>query len=269
MLLAVGLVGCKSNRKCSGPDCAPPTQQAPTFADVEPSYPPAAPSYPAEAPPVIIRETPAISQADYNAVQDREALAKRQAQDLANRLAAERAHNQANEARLDEMAKKLADLDPPAGTSPAPDLSLPKLTAADRLVQDLRARSQGDVVRDGDLVIVRVTNSFRAGSDLLRNDVQLISTLNATADALKHYQGATVAVVGHSDGDKIKKSAWKSNEALSLARAQRVASVLADNGVNKDRISIDGMGFRHPLVAQEHSRADKARNRRVEIMIRL
>ncbi len=271
MLLAAGLVGCKSNRSCRGSNCAPTTEQAPVFADVEPSYPPAAPSYPAEAPPATVLTTPAVDQtAALDAARDREELARKRAQALADQLARETAARRANEAKLDEIQAKLADLDhPPAGVPAQPDLRVPEVTSADRLLQELRARVQGDVLREGDMVIVRVTNSFKAGSDLLRKDVQLISTLNATADALKRYRGATVAVVGHSDGDKIKKSGWESNEALSLARAQRVASVLADNGVNKDRISIDGMGFRRPLVAQEHSRADKARNRRVEIMIRL
>ena len=37
---------------------------------------------------------------------------------------------------------------------------------------------------------------------------------------------------------------WESNDALSMARAQRVAQVLADNGVNGNRISIDGRGDR-------------------------
>ena len=129
-------------------------------------------------------------------------------------------------------------------------------------------REFADVMREGDMVIVRCTNSFKAGSDKLKADVQLMTTLNATADALGRHNGASVAVVGHSDGDPIRKSNWPDNDALSLARAQRVAQVLADNGVDQNRISIDGRGFREPLVNPEVGRADKARNRRVEIMIR-
>ena len=112
------------------------------------------------------------------------------------------------------------------------------------------------------------SDSFKSGSDKLKGDVQLMTTLSATADALARFPGATVAIVGHSDGDPIRRSGWESNDALSLARAQRVAQVLADNGVDQNRISIDGRGFRDPLIPDENGRADKARNRRVEIMIR-
>ena len=141
----------------------------------------------------------------------------------------------------------------------------------DRLIDDLRARSHADVVRDGDMVIVRVTDSFRSGSDLLKKDVQLVTTLNAMADALGRYPGAAVSVVGHSDTDKIKKSKhkWGSNEELSMARARRVAQVLQENGVESTRMQVDGVGSREPLVFPERTAADKARNRRVEIMIRL
>ena len=168
------------------------------------------------------------------------------------------------------LARKIDDLEnPPAGVSPEPDMSVPEITQIDRLIQELRARSSADVVRDGDMIIIRVTNGFKSGSDLLKKDVQLISTLNAAADALRRYNGAEVSVVGHSDGDPIKKSPWKDNTALSLARAERVASVLRDNGVAQKRITIDGQGFRSPLIPQERSRSDKATNRRVEIMIRM
>ena len=148
---------------------------------------------------------------------------------------------------------------------------LVEASQADQLVEELRSRSNAEILRDGDMVIVRVTNGFQAGSDLLRKDLQLMTTLNATATALSRYPSASVAVVGHSDTDPINVSRkkWQDNDQLSLARAQRVASVLASNGVDSNSISIDGRGSREPLIAPERSKADKATNRRVEIMIRL
>ncbi len=270
--LAFGLSACKSNTRCSSGNCAPPAtvQEAPTFADVEPTYPPAAPTY-AEAPPIPVDQG-GVSKAELDAARDTADLAKQQAADLARRLAEEKAQREANEARIRDMENKISQLQtaPPAGSGQMPDMDEgPSISRIDQLMDDLRARSAADVLRDGDMVIVRVTNGFKSGSDLLKKDVQLITTLNATADALTRHPGATVAVVGHSDGDPIKKSGWESNDALSLARAQRVAQVLSDNGVNKDRISIDGQGFRSPLIANESTAADKARNRRVEIMIRM
>jgi type VI secretion system protein ImpK len=212
-----------------------------------------------------------VSKAEFDAARDTADLAQQQAADLARRLAEERAQREANEARIRDMEARISEMDrPPAGAVAQPDLtSGPQITAIDKLLDDLRARSDADVQREGDLVIVRMTNGFKPGSDLLKKDVQLITTLNATADALTRHPGATVSVVGHTDSDPIKKSGWESNDALSLARAQRVAQVLSDNGVDKNRISIDGQGFRSPLIANERGPSDKARNRRVEIMIRM
>jgi len=268
--LALGLSACKSNtRKCSTGNCAAPiVEQAPTFADVEPTYPPSAPSYP-DAPPIPVE--PTVSRAELDAARDTADRAKLQAADLARRLTDEKNQREANEARIRDMEAKISEMDrPPAGAVAQPDMGTgPQITAIDKLMDDLRARSDADVMRDGDLVIVRMTNGFKSGSDLLKKDVQLITTLNATADALTRHPGATVAVVGHTDSDPIIKSGWESNDALSLARAQRVAQVLSDNGVDKNRISIDGQGFRSPLIANERGPSDKARNRRVEIMIRM
>ena len=270
-VLAVGLSACKSNtRRCNDGSCAAPAiQEAPTFADVGPSYPPPSPSYAPEAPPIPVE--PTVSKAELDAARDSADMARQQAAELATKLEQERTQRQADSARIRDMEDKIARLnEPPAGDLSQPDLSSgPQVGTIDKLVDDLRARSDADVIRDGDMVIVRVTNSFKAGSDLLKPDVQLVTTLNATADALKRYQGATVAVVGHTDSDPIRKSGWLSNDALSLARAQRVAQVLSDNGVDKNRISIEGQGFRQPLVQQERGPSDKARNRRVEIMIRM
>ncbi len=270
MVLATGLSACRSSSsKCTGPNCAPPTEQAPSFADVEPSYPPAAPSY-SDVPAIESQPAPTVSKAQLDAARDSADLARRQSEELARRLATEEDERRAQDKRIADMARKIDDLEnPPAGVSPEPDMSVPEITQIDRLIQELRARSSADVVRDGNMVIIRVTNGFKSGSDLLKKDVQLISTLNAAADALRRYDGADVSVVGHSDGDPIKKSSWKDNTALSLARAERVASVLRDNGVAQKRITIDGQGFRSPLIPQERSRSDKATNRRVEIMIRM
>lgn len=268
-LVLVALFGltaaCKSRRRCcpTPTACAPaPTVMQPSIA--QPGYPPAAPSYPVapvEAAPV---------QADLDAAQDKAELERARNADLERQLRLEQDRLASAEGRLRNMEAKIADLAaPPAGPVDVPDMATPPVVGAtDQLVDDLRARSSADVLRDGDMVIVRVTNGFRAGQDLLKQDVQLIQTLNATADALGRHPGATVSVVGHSDTDPIKKSKWESNDALSMARAQRVAQVLADNGVDRNRISIDGRGAREPLVRPERSSADKARNRRVEIMIR-
>jgi flagellar motor protein MotB len=260
LVLVVGLAACKSKRTSRTYAAAPSIAQ--------PAYPPP-PSFPQAMP----EPAPApVSESELAAAKDRADMAESRNEDLENQLRVEQDRVATTETRLKVMEDKLAELEaaPPAGPVATPDMDVPAVDDTSRLADDLRARSAADVLREGDMVIVRVTNGFQAGSDLLRQDVQLIQTLNATADALGRFPGATVAVVGHSDTDPINKSRkkWSSNDELSMARAQRVAQVLADNGVDRNRISIDGRGAREPLILPERSRADKARNRRVEIMIR-
>ena len=69
-------------------------------------------------------------------------------------------------------------------------------------------------------------------------------------------------VTGHADyyGGRLY------NRALSVARAQGVAGLLASAGVNPARLAVDGLGKAMPLDS-ERKREARARNRRVEITI--
>ncbi|MGE8499474.1 MAG: OmpA family protein [Pseudomonas sp.] len=70
-----------------------------------------------------------------------------------------------------------------------------------------------------------------------------------------------VRIEGYSDssGDK------QENQALSRARAQTVADVLVDLGIDAKRIEVQGYGERFP-VAENASEKGRAQNRRVEIV---
>jgi flagellar motor protein MotB len=213
----------------------------------------------------------AISPSDLAAANARAASAEAEVVALQQQVEIEQAQHQAALGRIEALETELDDVanSPPTGGAGEPVLmrSSDPLT---ELVDDLRARSSAEVLREGDLVVVRVPDAFRPGSDALKNDVQLMTTLNATAGALVRHPAASVSVVGHTDGDPIQKSRnlWQNNDHLSRARAEKVAQVLSGQGVSNARISVEGRGFRDPLVSPEVSRADKARNRRVEILIR-
>jgi flagellar motor protein MotB len=272
LALAAGLSACKSARKTCNP-CSPATP-APVVADA------GGPQASAWPPPPTIADAPVVEQPaapqvtpDLAAARDKAALAEKARQEAENELQAERAHAAQVQHDLDMAHQKLVDMQnaqPPAGPV-ASQPTLPPPDDVESLLSELRSRTNAEIVREGDMVVVRLTNGFKPGSDLLKKDVQLITTLNATANALHEHDGASVAVVGHSDSDPIKVSRkkWRDNDQLSLARARRVATVLTSNGIDPDRISIDGRGAREPLVSPERSAADKARNRRVEIMIHL
>jgi len=87
-------------------------------------------------------------------------------------------------------------------------------------------------------------------------------TLDKVAAALKKdYAGKQIRVEGHTDSDPIKVSRWKSNQELSVARADAVKKYLVSKGVDANVVSVAGFGSDKPKSS------DKAQNRRVEIVV--
>ena len=70
-----------------------------------------------------------------------------------------------------------------------------------------------------------------------------------------------VRIEGYTDG----RGDARENLELSRARAQTVADVLVDLGIDSQRISVEGYGEAHP-VAENASSRGRAQNRRVEIV---
>jgi hypothetical protein len=77
-----------------------------------------------------------------------------------------------------------------------------------------------------------------------------------------HSEVKYVRVEGHTDN--IGSSEY--NKKLSQQRAQAVVRWLTDHGVQKSRLSAEGMGKEHPMVPND-SDANRAINRRVEFHI--
>jgi flagellar motor protein MotB len=82
------------------------------------------------------------------------------------------------------------------------------------------------------------------------------------------FAGMTVRVYGYTDGDPIRKTRnlWTDNLDLSANRAMAVTRHLREKGINAEHIETVAMGETHP-VAPNSSAANKARNRRVDIMV--
>ncbi|MGP1273049.1 MAG: OmpA/MotB family protein [Phycisphaerales bacterium] len=83
---------------------------------------------------------------------------------------------------------------------------------------------------------------------------QIASVLNS------QYAGKQIRIEGHTDGDPIVKSEWKTNERLSAERAMAVEAYLAGRGVSADRMYAAAYGAAVP-------KGTKASSRRVEIVI--
>jgi chemotaxis protein MotB len=92
-------------------------------------------------------------------------------------------------------------------------------------------------------------------------------TLGKVVRTLKETKGVgKIRVEGHTDSDPIKKSGFKSNDELSLARATTVKDYLIGHGIDDSLIEVDGHGDKQPTASNETPEG-KARNRRVEIIL--
>ena len=116
-------------------------------------------------------------------------------------------------------------------------------------------RNQGErglVMTLGDVLFEPAQASLNASAN--RTLLKLVQFLQLNPRRIVRIEGYT-----DNQGDQ------PSNLALSRERAQEVANVLEDLGVNKQRLQVVGYGEAHPL-AENASQRGRAQNRRVEIV---
>ncbi|MFN0008556.1 MAG: flagellar motor protein MotB [Planctomycetota bacterium] len=122
-------------------------------------------------------------------------------------------------------------------------------------------------MRDGNMVIsIPSSITFASGQATLSKEGQ--KALQKVATTLKkEYPGAKYGIEGHTDSDPIKKSKFSSNRDLSIARAMAVLTYLVEEcKVPDDACVVAGHGQYDPVQSNK-TEADKAKNRRVEIVV--
>ncbi|MFN0242811.1 MAG: OmpA family protein [Planctomycetota bacterium] len=185
------------------------------------------------------------------ALDDRDAEIRR----LREERASLKAQNQSLKSSLDNANGELADVvAQPAG---APTEKFPEL--------DNLGISYG--MRDGNMVIsIPSSITFASGQSTLSKDGQ--KALREVASTLKkEYGEAEYSIEGHTDTDPIVKSKFSSNRELSVSRAMAVLTFLvAECGIPDSRCIVAGHGEYEPVAAND-SKPDKAKNRRVEIVV--
>lgn len=130
-----------------------------------------------------------------------------------------------------------------------------------QLEQDL-AGTGATIVNTGDQLLVNLPAGVTFDFDSAVVRPEFIPALNDVANTLRQFQQSYVDVVGHTDN--VGSAAY--NQTLSERRAQSVANVLINRGVQPQRIITSGMGFTQP-VASNATPEGRARNRRVELRI--
>ncbi len=102
---------------------------------------------------------------------------------------------------------------------------------------------------------------FQFGRETMRPDS--IARLRRIAAIMKDCPEVKFSVEGHTDSDGNPEQ----NVDLSLRRAQAVVTILIRQGIDAGRLLAEGHGASRPLAAND-STANKARNRRIDFVVR-
>lgn len=142
---------------------------------------------------------------------------------------------------------------------------------AEQLAEALEAEilaGEIEIETEGRRIIIRIREkgSFKSGSHELADDY--FDVMDEIRGVLMQKPGK-IQVQGHTDDIPIRRSKrYRSNWELSTSRAVSVAEELMKGGdINRRRFEVAGMADTQPLV-DNTSRENRARNRRVEIVVR-
>ncbi len=106
--------------------------------------------------------------------------------------------------------------------------------------------------------------AFNVGEANLLPDFR--PTLKRIVGFISSQEGYKIAVAGHTDDAPINTAQFPSNWELSAIRAVNVAKFMISNGVDPQRVSIEGYSAYRPLNPNTTS-DNKRANRRVEITL--
>lgn len=178
-------------------------------------------------------------------------------------LARDNAMNE-NESSAQRIARLQQDLSS-AQARAARAESRPPLTITQPAPQpERRPEASGwEAVPGGAKIAIADSLLFDSGKSALKPNAKSVLD-RVVSDIRSRYPNKDILVFGHTDSDPIKKSGWKDNYELSTQRSLSVVRFLKSAGIPGDRLVAAGCGEYRPQ-APNKSRADKAKNRRVEI----
>ncbi|PTR34011.1 type VI secretion system protein ImpK [Luteibacter sp. OK325] len=133
------------------------------------------------------------------------------------------------------------------------------------LADDARAGALSvDEKPDGQATVrLAATEMFPSGGAEVAADQAAL--LGRVARALNQVRGRVI-VVGHTDDQPIRSLRFKDNFELSAARARNVSTMLSHDLDDPRRVESSGAGSSQPIATPADLPANRARNRRVEIL---
>jgi type VI secretion system protein ImpK len=169
--------------------------------------------------------------------------------------------------RSDPVARELAQLTAVAAPEKARAAVVPAATP--RIAAQLAAEiASGEIsVTDAagiSTIVIRSDRLFASGNARLEAGIEPV--VLRVAAALDRVPG-TLVVTGHTDDVPIRTARFPSNWELSTERAASVVKLMAGKLQDPSRLRAEGLADSAPTAAND-SAANRARNRRVEIILR-
>ncbi len=154
---------------------------------------------------------------------------------------------------------------PPPPPPPPPKEEVDKLAVLSTFLAPEVKEGVVTVLTKDNTVVVRLAGvgMFASGSDKLKPE--FLPIIARVAEALKDEKGHIV-VAGHSDSSPVGSGRFKTNEALSQARADAVMAMIAPVVGDPTRIIAEGHGAKEP-IADNATKEGRAQNRRIEILV--
>ena len=161
----------------------------------------------------------------------------------------------------------------PAAAAPAPAAPAPAAPAApsktpgvkDLLAAQVKSGSIA-IAEEGGVTIIRLTSVNQFASGGVDIEAKLAGSVLAIAVALDKVPGSIV-VTGHADAKPSSNAKFPSNQALSEARGESVARLMAGKLRDPKRVKGEGAGDSQQ-VAPSDTAENRAKNRRVVIVLR-
>lgn len=129
----------------------------------------------------------------------------------------------------------------------------------------LRQQLEGtgvSVTRDGDNIILNMPGNITFATDSDALDTDFLDVLKSISLVVEEYEKTLLVVSGHTDSTGSEAY----NQSLSEERAKAVATALANQGVDPERMVIIGYGELRP-IADNATPEGRTQNRRVELKL--
>lgn len=156
----------------------------------------------------------------------------------------------------------LESLDPVAPAAPGA-----RTSGLRELLAPQIASGRISVEESGDRTLITLTAADLFASGSAKINASYDELLNQVGHALNSVPGR-VLVIGHTDDQPLRSFRFKDNYELSRARALQVADLIRGAVTDGSRVEAAGKGSLEPRYQPADQPANRARNRRVEIIHR-